>query len=112
MRIKHGIRPARSTDKAGLWLGGFIGALLAGPLPAATLGLVVGINQFVQPNPPLKGAINDAQDIRAALETVGVKDVIVLLDGQATRKAIIAAWNQQVRKAKPGDTLIFTYAGH
>lgn len=103
--------PAKIHNKTRLWLGGLLGLLLAPPIPAATLGLVVGINQYTHYG-SLKGAVNDARDIRAALETVGVKDVVMLLDGQATREAITAAWKQQVSKAKPGDTLIFTYAGH
>ncbi len=86
-------------------------ALLAPPVPATTLALVVGIDQY-RYKPSLKGAVNDARDIRAALETAGVRDIVLLLNEQATREAIRDAWNRQVAKAKPGDTLIFTYAGH
>lgn len=92
-------------------LGGLLSALLALPAPAVTLGLVVGIDQY-RYKPSLKGAVNDARDIQAALKAAGVEDVVLLLDEQATREAIQAAWNQQVAKAKSGDTLIFTYAGH
>ncbi|MEI2780125.1 MAG: caspase family protein [Candidatus Competibacter sp.] len=94
-------------------LAGLLGGLLALPAPAATLGLVVGIDQY-RYKPPLKGAVNDARDIRAALIAAGVQDtdIVLLLDEQATREAIREGWNRQVAKAKPGDTLIFTYAGH
>ncbi|HPE70743.1 MAG TPA: caspase family protein [Candidatus Competibacter sp.] len=99
----------------GILLGGLLGVLLAlpasAPAPAATLGLVVGIDQY-RYKPPLKGAVNDARDIQAALTAVGVKDIVLLLNEQASRQAIEAAWKRQVAKAKPGDTLIFTYAGH
>ncbi|MCP5198147.1 MAG: caspase family protein [Gammaproteobacteria bacterium] len=99
----------------GILLSGLLGVLLAlpasAPAPAATLGLVVGIDQY-RYKPPLKGAVNDARDIQAALTAVGVKDIVLLLNEQASRQAIEAAWKRQVAKAKPGDTLIFTYAGH
>ena len=78
---------------------------------AETLALVVGIDQY-RYKPALKGAVNDARAIRAALEAAGVRDIVLLLDDQATREAIRDAWNRQVAKAQPGDTLIFTYAGH
>ena len=40
------------------------------------------------------------------------RDVTVLLDGDATREAVINAWNNITARAKPGDTVIFSYAGH
>lgn len=97
--------------KLALTMGFFLGALSALPAAAETLALVVGINQY-RYKPALKGAVNDARDIEAALKAVGVRDIVLLLDDQATREAIDAAWKRQVAKAKPGDTLIFTYAGH
>lgn len=92
-------------------LGGLLGALWALPAPATTLGLVVGIDQY-RYKPVLKGAVNDARTIQSGLAAAGVKDIVLLLNEQATREAIRDAWNRQVAKAKPGDTLIFTYAGH
>lgn len=103
---KHGKRRGQMLS-----LGLMLGLFLAYPVNAETLGLVVGINQY-RHQPDLKGAVNDARDIQAALQAVGVRDIVLLLNAQATREAIEAAWKQQVAKAKPGDTVIFTYAGH
>lgn len=36
----------------------------------------------------------------------------MLLDGEATRAAVLKAWSDIVAKAKKGDTVIFSYAGH
>lgn len=94
-----------------LTAGLLLGALSVHPATAETLALVVGIDQY-RYKPALKGAVNDARAIRAALEAAGVRDIVLLLDDQATREAIRDAWNRQVAKAQPGDTLIFTYAGH
>ena len=92
-------------------LAGLLSALLTLPALATTLGLVVGIDQY-RYKPALKGAVNDARAIQAALEAAGVQDIVLLLNEQVTREAVRNAWNQQVAKARPGDTLIFTYAGH
>ncbi len=78
---------------------------------AKTFGLVVGVNDY-QHLPGLHGAVNDARDIAAALSTSGVQDVTVLLDGEATREAVLSAWREIVARAKAGDTVIFSYAGH
>ncbi len=97
------------------WYYILVGGLLAGffnlSASAKTFGLVVGINQYHHV-PPLKGAVNDARAIQTALAAAGITDVVVLLNEQATRQAILNAWNRQIAKAKSGDTLIFTYAGH
>ncbi len=106
MTAKTGGRAGRALA-AGLLLG----ALSVLPAAAETLGLVVGIDQY-RYKPTLKGAVNDARAIRAALEAAGIRDIVLLLNDQASREAIRDAWNRQVAKAKPGDTLIFTYAGH
>ena len=35
-----------------------------------------------------------------------------MLNEQATRVAFVQAWQNLVKEAKPGDTLILTFAGH
>ena len=78
-------------------------------------GLVIGIDDYA-PHPPgpgkLKGAVNDAEDIREALTGIGVEDLTVLLDGDATRERIVTEWRGLLERAAPGDTLVLTYAGH
>ena len=78
---------------------------------AKTYGLVVGIDNY-EHLPKLRGAVNDARDISQSLTELGADKVITLLDRDATRDAVMGAWNELTRLAKPGDTIIFSYAGH
>ena len=78
---------------------------------AETRALVVGVDEYYYIQ-PLKGAVNDARDIHAALEKLDVRDRTLLLNGKATKAAIRKAWFAMVERANPGDLLIFTYAGH
>ena len=81
----------------------------------ALRGLVIGIDDYA-PRPlgagKLKGAVNDARDIHEALTEVGVEDLTILLDGDATRERIRTEWRGLLERAEPGDTLVLTYAGH
>ncbi len=78
---------------------------------AEVYGLVVGIDKY-QHLPSLAGAVNDARDIDNALRTMGAKKVIMLLDGKATRAKILQSWRELTDEAAPGDTIVFSYAGH
>jgi len=80
---------------------------------AAQHALVVGINEYPQ-DEDLKGAVNDALLLKDALRRIWVQlpNERVLLNEQATRTNVIRAWRDMVAQATPGDTLIFTYAGH
>ncbi|MBK1620789.1 hypothetical protein CKO42_20610 [Lamprobacter modestohalophilus] len=73
--------------------------------------LVVGIDDY-QHASPLHGATSDAEDIEQALRTIGVKDLIKRLDSAATRDRLSADWQQLLARAKPGDMIVFSYAGH
>ncbi len=88
-------------------------AMLLSPGVCATevWGLVIGINDY-RHLPKLEGAVNDAMDIAAALRELNAREVRLLLDGDATRDAILANWRELTQKAAPGDTLIVAYAGH
>jgi uncharacterized caspase-like protein/surface antigen len=80
--------------------------------------LVVGINQYQHTNEQklnnIEGAVNDAEVIRNALRNIEVQlpDKWVLLDANATRANFVRAWQDMVKQAKPGDTLIITFSGH
>ena len=74
-------------------------------------GLVIGIDDYTHIE-KLRGAVNDARDIHQALAGMGVDDLTVLLDGDATRDRILAEWQDLLARAGPGDTLVLTYAGH
>lgn len=78
---------------------------------ADVYGLVIGIDKY-QHLQPLAGAVNDARDINNALHTMGAKKVIMLLDGEATRDRIMQSWRELTERAAPGDTIVFSYAGH
>ncbi|MBN8993697.1 MAG: caspase family protein [Rhizobiales bacterium] len=90
------------------------GLLAASPVAAADrlYGLVVGIDDYRGTVNDLKGAVNDARDIAAALRDAGATDVRLLTDGAATKAAIHDAWLALVKEAVPGDTIVFSYAGH
>lgn len=92
-------------------LGGLTPAAVR-PACAETYGLVVGINDYIGETNDLDGAVDDAKDIAASLDKAGAKEVVRLLDGDATKAAIEAAWRRLVTTAKSGDTVVFSYAGH
>jgi Caspase domain len=99
---------------------GFLGALLLllcliapGTAGAAALyGLVVGIDDYIGTENDLEGAVNDAGDIAQALKAAGAKDVVELVNADASKDGIAAAWQALLAKAQPGDTIVFSYAGH
>jgi len=86
--------------------------------------LVIGINQYkhagavVDVNGErlenLAGAVNDAKLLAATLRRVHVRlpENRVLLNDNATRAAFDRAWQDMLKQAQPGDTLIFTFSGH
>lgn len=73
--------------------------------------LVVGINAYKQ-IPKLKTAVNDAKTVAAILKDDYGFTPIVLLDGQATRAAILKELNNIKNKLNPDDRLLIYYAGH
>jgi hypothetical protein len=72
--------------------------------------LVVGIDKYDFEN-NLRGAVNDAQDIADALSGLRL-DRTPLLDSEATRAAVWGGLQEMIEAAEPGDTVLFTYAGH
>ncbi len=73
--------------------------------------LVLGVNEY-QSLPPLAGAVNDANDIAASLDKLPDSVVSVLLNEQANHNAIKQQWFAMLERSSPGDTLVFSYAGH
>jgi len=111
------------------WLRGQAGALclaiaLAGaPAMAAPrlFGLFVGVAEYqYSSNHNPRGSFEDLggapNDIAAMKETIAPRiafaNSITLLDAQATRAGIIAAFDRIVAEASAGDTLLFYYTGH
>ena len=73
--------------------------------------LCVGINDYPGTDMDLGGCVNDAKDWQSLLEGRGYSTTR-LLDAEATRASIRAALEELVRKAKDGDSLVFTFSGH
>ncbi|MCI4660372.1 MAG: caspase family protein [Neomegalonema sp.] len=89
----------------------FLGGLgIAASAQAKTYAIIVGIDEYAYLN-DLGGAVNDARDIADAALAAGF-DVQLLLNDQATRETIYAAWDDVRDKITAGDTLLFTFAGH
>jgi hypothetical protein len=72
--------------------------------------LCVGINQY--PTAPLYGCVADAQTWQATLRALGFSDIVLLLDREATREAILKALTELVTTSTAGDVVVFQYAGH
>lgn len=77
----------------------------------ARQALCVGINDYPGTGSDLAGCVNDANDRTAALKKRGFA-VTTLLDRKAGRPSLVAAIRRLVAQAKPGETVVFTYAGH
>jgi hypothetical protein len=85
----------------------------AGPAWCASLyGLTIGVDDYEGTANDLDGAVNDADDVAQALRRLGADQVISLDNGDATKDHIVAAWSELLGKAKAGDTIVFSYAGH
>lgn len=83
--------------------------------PDTTYALVVGVLRFESSS---YGSFSDArrQDrkLRDLLCDRGVREdrVEMLLDERATRETIMERWRALAKRAEPGSTLLFYYAGH
>lgn len=117
-----------------LILAALLGAA-ASPANAEIRAVFVGIDkyQFSRATTPeaafrdLSGAVRDVGTIKAALRRAYALDLdreapgactsanqvsITLTDYCATKSAILAAWNRQIDASRPGDTVVFYFAGH
>ena len=87
-------------------------AVLSSPAHAEIRALVVAISSYTAPIPDLEGPPNDAAALTAVLKAQGATDIVQLRDAQATRSAIRSGLEALGRRSKPGDWVIFYYAGH
>ena len=76
--------------------------------------LLVGIDAYEQPVPPLAGCVNDVTRMREFLEHRGGDRAAIrtLVDDEATRAAVIDAFRGHLGGAGPEDTVLFYYSGH
>lgn len=73
--------------------------------------LVVGIN-YPGSSYPLRGCVNDANNVQALLTEYYGFEVDSLLDEQATTANILQGLEDLVADARPGDVRFFHYSGH
>ena len=78
--------------------------------------LCIGINRFTDRElPPLKGAINDARTLSVLLQRdfgFDPRDVLVLTDAQATKRAVLASIAALLDGARAGDDLVLFASTH
>ncbi|MEB3301378.1 MAG: caspase family protein [Cyanobacteriota bacterium] len=77
----------------------------------AKTALCIGINDYPGTGSDLRGCVNDANDWASTLSARGFA-VSKLLDSQATKAALVAAFDQLISGAKSGDTVTITFSGH
>jgi len=93
-------------------------AVLAGAPRAEVHAVMVGVGDYKYSAPhllDLNGPPNDVKRLQAVFEKrFGVKraNTALLVSEQATRDAILGALADTIRKAAPGDQVIFYYSGH
>ena len=85
---------------------------ICAPARAEIRAVLVAVSEYTAPIPSLEGPPNDAAALRTVLEAQGAKDIVTLRDGQATRANIRGALEAIGKRSKPGDWVIFFYAGH
>jgi hypothetical protein len=84
----------------------------AAPAHAEIRALIVAVSRYQAPIPSLEGTPNDAAALERLLAEQGARDVVSLTDRAATRSSIRAALQALGERARPGDWVIFYYAGH
>lgn len=80
-----------------------------------TKALLVGINAYCPPINPLRGCINDVQQMKGVLQRYygfAEENIGLLLDKDATREGILGGLDWLVEGAQAGDVLVFHYSGH
>ena len=82
------------------------------PADPRRAAVVVGIDDYPGKGDDLVAAAADARLVRRALERVGFGEIVVLVNGRATRPAILWSARWLARRTGPGDLGAFFYAGH
>lgn len=87
-----------------------IACFSASAASAEVRAIIAGFNDY--PDHPLKGGVADAQDIASALKKRGVSDLTILTNGTETVDHFKKEWAASVARAKAGDWIILSFAGH
>lgn len=107
MATAWAIEPVSSHAGAGWFVPG--ASAERGPSGRAGRALCVGIDSYA--TSPLAGCVRDAQAWARALRGLSF-DVTTVLDTEATRQRVLDALRRLVDSARPGEMLVFQYAGH
>ncbi len=83
----------------------------AGKPAGQVRGLLIGVDAY-RILPRLKGAAADARDLEASLQAVGARDVRVVTDAGATRRLILTALQDLVRRSQASDTVFLAFSGY
>ncbi|MBN1565629.1 MAG: caspase family protein [Anaerolineae bacterium] len=78
-------------------------------------GLIVGIDKYRNPSWNLEGCTMDAAIMSGMLQDhfgFPTDNIRVLMDERATKAAMLERIDWLTRDAKPGDVMVFFYAGH
>ncbi|MGY1636875.1 caspase family protein [Geodermatophilus sp. SYSU D00742] len=83
----------------------------------AVYALLVGIDDYRPPVPPLQGCVNDIETVARILrERVGGEDTTlqlrVLSNREATRQAVVTGFREHLGRARQDDVALFYYSGH
>jgi pimeloyl-ACP methyl ester carboxylesterase len=86
-------------------------------MPRSLYCLLVAIDQYRAPVPPLHGCVNDIEAVQALLEEFAAAGEFelklrVLKDSEATRSAVIEGFQGHLSKAGKDDVALFYYSGH
>ena len=73
--------------------------------------LCIGINNYPGTHMDLAGCVNDANDWATELGARGFT-VATLLDGQATKAAMVAGFKSVIDTAVSDDLVVITFSGH
>lgn len=79
------------------------------------VALLVGIDAYRAPVPPLRGCVNDVTAVGEVLRRrvpPESLDLLVLRDGEATRGAVVAAIRDHLGRAGPGEVALLHFSGH
>jgi tetratricopeptide (TPR) repeat protein len=81
-------------------------------LYAKSLAVVIGINQY-EKWPALEFAAADAKAVKAALETSGFDEIVMIMDQEATQRRILTElFHNLPAKVGRNDRVLFYFAGH
>ena len=86
------------------------------PAQAIKRGILIGVGQYGDKNiPRLKGPVPDVESMQQVLVKhwgFAPADLVILIDQQATKQAILKALDQLVKVSRPGDFVFFYFSGH